>query len=223
MLLTISQVLDCEQLSSIREKLTQVRWNDGRSTAGATASEVKRNLQADLSSRSGVSLSETIKTALASNRLVQAAIIPRTFSKPLVSKTGVGGGYGLHVDNPFMRHGTDTLRTDVSFTLFLSDPDSYSGGDLVIEDAGMTHTLKANAGDLVIYPSTSLHAVREVESGDRIVCVGWIESWIRSPEDRQTLFDLENLYATLGTKHDAQSLEMLTLSKAIANLKRRFS
>ena len=117
----------------------------------------------------------------------------------------------------------DQVRTDISFTLFLSDPDTYKGGELVIEHAGATQSLKLKVGDMVIYPSTSLHQVAPVREGERVVCVGWVESLIARPDDRETLFDLTNLKATLGETHDPQSPQMLTLSKAIANLIRRFS
>jgi PKHD-type hydroxylase len=141
----------------------------------------------------------------------------------LVSRTQAGGGYGLHVDNPFMGEGSARLRTDLSFTLFLSDPGNYEGGELEIETAGFTQSLKLPAGDLVLYPSTSLHRVADVRSGTRLVCVGWIESLVPDAGERELLFDLENLKATLAQSHAPQSPEMLTLSKTISNLLRKFS
>ena len=122
-----------------------------------------------------------------------------------------------------MGDGAAQLRTDLSFTLFLSDPEDYDGGELSIEHVGLTQRLKPLAGDLVLYPSTSLHEVRPVTRGTRFACVGWIESAVRAPEDREILFELENLRASLSGRLDPQSLDMLTLSKALANLKRRFA
>ena len=158
--------------------------------------------------------------AIRAHPVLAAAAQPRRFSPLLVSRTQDGGTYGLHVDNPFMGTGEARLRTDLSFTLFLSEPDSYEGGELEINHAGNTHHAKAPAGDLVLYPSTSLHQVRPVTAGQRIVCVGWIESSIRDAAAREILFDLENLRATLGQTHDVRSPEYLTLSKSIANLMR---
>jgi PKHD-type hydroxylase len=138
----------------------------------------------------------------------------------MISRTGPGGGYGRHIDNAFMGTGERRLRTDLSFTLFLSDPATYEGGELDVETPAGQHLAKPAAGDLVLYPSTTLHEVRPVTSGERIVCVGWIESSIRDAAAREILFDLENLRATLATQHAPQSPEMLTLSKTVANLLR---
>ena len=115
------------------------------------------------------------------------------------------------------------MRTDLSFTLFLSDPADYDGGELNIDMAGMTHSVKGEVGDLVIYPSTTLHQVAEVTRGTRYVCVGWIESLIRSTEQREMLFDLDNLRAELLKSHDKNSPELLTLTKTIANLTRMWA
>ena len=181
---------------------------------------MKRNQQADLSSRSGVKLKERLGAAIFGHPVLRAAGQPKRFSRLMVSKTGPGGGYGLHVDNAFMGQGETRLRTDLSFTLFLSDPESYVGGELVVELAGMQQSFKPAAGDLVLYPSTSLHQVAPVTEGERIVCIGWIESSVRDGAGRDILFDLENLRVSLAQRLDAQSAEMLTLAKAIANLQR---
>jgi PKHD-type hydroxylase len=223
MLITISDLLDAESLSEVKQLVATLAWKDGAQTAGVTAAQVKHNQQADLTSRMGAKLRKLLMAAIVTHPVFVAAARPRQFTPLLVSKTGNGGGYGLHVDNPFMGTAAGQIRTDVSFTLFLSDPDTYQGGELVIEHAGATQSLKLKAGDMVVYPSTSLHQVAPVSKGERVVCVGWAESLIARPDDRETLFDLANLKATLSETHDPQSPEMLTLSKAIANLLRRFS
>ena len=187
MLITIANVLDLEALDKVRSLITTVRWKDGAETAGATAREVKRNLQADLTSRTGAQLRDQLVQTISSNPVLQAAAQPARFSKLLISKTEEGGGYGLHVDNALMPLGNDKMRTDLSFTLFLSDPDSYEGGELQIEHSGQSIQLKPEAGDLVLYPSTSLHRVNEVSSGERLACLGWIESRIKHAEDRELI------------------------------------
>lgn len=220
MLLTLTNVLDAAALQRAQEMVKALTWRDGAETAGGTARQVKRNLQADLSTRIGTKLKLQLQSAIERHSVLKAAARPAKFSTLLISQTKDGGGYGLHIDNPYMGTGTDRLRTDLSFTLFLSDPDSYNGGELSIEHAGVTQSLKAKAGDLILYPSTSLHQVLPVTHGERYVCVGWIESHIRDPFARETLFDLENIRATLKATHDAQHPVMLTLAKSIANLQR---
>ena len=161
--------------------------------------------------------------AISNHRVLKAAAQPKRFSKLIVSKTEKDGGYGLHVDNAFMPMGDGHIRTDLSFTLFLSSPEAYEGGELIIEHAGQTLGVKPKAGDLILYPSTNLHEVRTVTSGTRLVCVGWIESQIPRGDDREVLFDLINLKTDLSRDHEPQSATMLMLAKSIANLKRRFS
>lgn len=223
MLLTVSNLLKRAELDAARELIATLAWRDGAETAGRTARAVKQNMQADLSSRTGTALREALHSALRAHPVLMSAAQPKRFSKLLISRTDRGGGYGLHVDNAIMGDGETAIRTDLSFTLFLSAPEDYDGGELAIEHAGLTHSLKGEAGDLVLYPSTSLHQVTDVTSGTRIVCVGWIESRIQRHDDREMLFDLINLRAELAGRFDAQSPEMLTLSKTIENAKRRFS
>lgn len=222
MLLTLSNVLDATDLDEVGALIASLSWRDGVETAGGMARAVKRNQQADLSSRTGAQARQLLKTKVECHPVLRAAAQPRQFSKLIVSRTEAGGGYGHHVDNPFMGAGESRLRTDFSFTLFLSEPDDYEGGELEIELAGMTQSVKLPAGDLVLYPSTSLHRVAPVVSGKRLVCVGWIESSVPDAAVREIIFDLENLRTSLAGKVDLQSPEMLVLSKSISNLVRRF-
>lgn len=222
MLLTLSGVLTPDNLAEVRALLGTLAWQDGAKTAGSVAKAVKRNQQADLTTRTGAGLRDRLVAAVQAHPVLRAAAQPKRFSKIIVSKTEEQGGYGYHMDNAFMGTGDQRLRTDLSFTLFLSDPDSYEGGELEIDHAGMSQSVKLPAGDLVLYPSTSLHRVAPVTSGSRLVCVGWIESAVTDVAVRDILFDLENLRTSLSAKHDAQSPEMLTLAKTISNLLRRF-
>jgi len=223
MQLTLGGVLDAELLDQARTLVSQVSWRDGAETAGATAKAVKNNLQADLGSRTGSKLKVLLEKAIHTHPVLNAAARPKRFSPILISRTENGGGYGAHVDNALMGRGADRLRTDLSFTLFLSEPDSYEGGELVIDQAGATQSIKGQAGDLFLYPSTTLHAVAPVTNGIRMVCIGWIESAVPDAMDREILFDLENLRTSLNGQLPAQSAELLTLSKVYSNLIRRFA
>lgn len=222
MILVINALDDAEHLAALRERIAMLKWRDGRETAGAVAREVKRNLQAAMDP-AGRRMQDELLPIIADNSIVKAAAQPRRFSPLIVSKTGVGGHYGAHVDNALMGRGGQRLRTDLSFTLFLTPPDEYDGGELVIHAAGMTQEVKAEAGHLVLYPSSSIHEVQPVTRGERIVCVGWIESLIADHARREMLFDLENLRAGLREKLPGQSAELLTIDKTIANLLRMWA
>ena len=195
----------------------------GGGTAGAVASKVKRNEQADLTADKGSKLHDFLFGAIKNNRVVQTAARPNKWSRVMVSRTKDSGGYGMHIDNAIMGGGQHWMRTDLSFTLFLSDPETYEGGELVVELAGGTQSFKLKAGDLLLYPSTTLHQVRDVVSGERVVCVGWVESRVRDLAQRELLFDLENLRTELRKTLSTQSAELLTLDKSIANLLRMWS
>lgn len=220
MFLTLTHILSPAMLADVRSLSEALSWESGTVTAGATARQVKRNEQAKLTGATGVKLKQILQSRIETHPVLKAAAQPRRFSPLLLSRTGPGGGYGRHIDNPFMGTGEFRVRTDLSFTLFLSDPDTYEGGELAIDTAAGEHLAKPAAGDLVLYPSTTLHEVRRVTSGTRLACVGWIESTVRDAAAREILFDLENLRASLSVKHTDQSPEMLTLSKTIANLLR---
>ena len=223
MILSIAAIQDAEKLAQIQTGVEAVSWRDGRETAGPVAREVKRNEQAILTDGPGRALRDLLTPIISENPVVKAAARPRRISAPMVSKTKNEGHYGAHVDNAIMGAGTAQMRTDISFTLWLSDPASYEGGELVVHHAGMTQSIKGKAGDLVLYPSTSIHEVKPVTSGTRIVCVGWIESMVRDVEQREMLFDLENLRASLRQTLPKGSGELLTLDKTMANLLRMWT
>jgi PKHD-type hydroxylase len=223
MIFAVHALPDADRLAAIHDRIALLEWRDGRETAGAVAREVKRNEQAVMDSTPGRSLQDEITRLLADHPIIRAAAQPRRFSHLLISRTGAGGGYGAHVDNALMGRSEKRVRTDLSFTLFLTPPEDYEGGDLVIHAAGMTQTVKGEVGHLVLYPSGSIHEVRPVTRGQRIVCVGWIESLIADGAARQLLFDLENLRASLRQQLPSQSAELLTLDKTIANLLRMWA
>lgn len=221
MFLVIGNVLSASALGGCKAAIETLEWRDGAQTAGASAKKVKKNLQADLSSEAGKSLVSDVMSALRSNQVLMAAARPAEFSPLLLSKTQAGGGYGEHVDNAVMGAERRKIRTDLSFTLFLSDPEHYEGGALSLDLPGGIQKLKPAAGDLVLYPSTLIHEVEPVESGERLAAVGWIQSDIRSAEQRQILFDLEQVRATLRGRA-SQGPELLMLDKAISNLLRQW-
>lgn len=223
MILAVHAIPEADRLAAIADRIALLEWRDGRETAGATAREVKRNEQAAMGSTAARSVADDISHILWDHPVIRAAAQPRRFSPLLISRTGEGGGYGAHVDNALMGRGERRVRTDLSFTLFLTPPEDYEGGALVIHAAGMTQEVKGGAGHMVLYPSGSIHEVRPVTRGQRIVCVGWIESMIADAGQREMLFDLENLRASLRAQLPGQSPELLTLDKTIANLLRMWA
>jgi len=223
MILTVSAIEDAQTLSAMREAIARLEWRDGRSTAGKTARAVKQNQQAVLDTGEGRTLRDRLRSTIETHAIVQAYARPRRLTQPMISRTHGGGHYGAHVDNALMDMGASRLRTDISFTLFLSDPANYEGGELVVHGAGATSWIKAEAGELVLYPSTSIHEVRPVTGGERIAAVGWIESMVRDQEQREMLFDLENLRASLRERLRPRSGELLMLDKSISNLVRMWA
>ena len=223
MILVINAIPEADHLTAIAERIALLEWRDGRETAGSVAREVKRNEQGAMDSAAGRALQDELSRLVSDNTVVKAAAQPRRISPIIISKTGVGGKYGAHVDNALMGRGGQRLRTDLSFTLFLTPPGDYDGGELVVHAAGMTQELKGEAGYLVLYPSGSIHEVKPVTRGTRIVCIGWIESLVADAASREMLFDLENLRTSLRAALPSQSAELLTLDKTIANLLRMWA
>lgn len=220
MILSIAAITDAELMAEIGGDFAKLHWRDGRATAGAVAGAVKRNEQAVMTDGAGRAVGETLRSVILDNPVVRAAARPRRMSPLMISRTKDGGHYGAHVDNALMGKADKRLRSDLSFTLFLTDMGDYEGGELIIHHAGVTQSVKGTAGELVLYPSSSIHEVTPVTSGERIVCVGWIESLVADGARRELLFDLENLRVSLRGSLPAQSAELLTLDKTIANLLR---
>ncbi len=192
-------------------------WLDGKNTAGTHAAIVKKNLQLDRNSEKSKILSDQIIKSIKSDQLIKSFALPSRLHGLLFSKTSEGQGYGMHVDNAYMSSG----RSDLSFTLFLSGPESYSGGELCIQTFQNKKKFKLKPGEIVIYPSTSLHSVEPVTQGQRLVCIGWIQSYISSNEDRETLFLIDSgARGLLATHGRSPQLDLVFL--AYNNLLRRF-
>ena len=207
------------ELQELRNALADpaAPWIDGASTAGWHARALKRNQQLDAASELQQRLAQRIETLLTAQPLLQAAAFPRHIHGLLFSRSGVGEGYGRHVDNAWMRGG----RSDLSFTLFLSEPEAYAGGALVLETPGGEESFRLPAGHALVYPSTLLHRVEPVTAGERLVAVGWIESRIRQAEQRELLFELDTARRALFERHGKDEIFDL-ISRSYSNLLRRW-
>jgi PKHD-type hydroxylase len=215
MQIVIGNVLLAEEIETVRAALQHARFVDGRVTAGFAARRVKDNQQAEGSDRSLGTIRKLVAERILGNEVFRLAVRPKALSSLLFSRYEVGMHYGSHVDDALM----DGMRTDVSFTLFLSDPTSYDGGELTIESAAGEETFKPAAGALVAYAATSLHRVADVTRGTRLAAVGWARSFVRDPARRELLFDLDTARRQLFAR-EGKSPEFDLISKSFANLMR---
>ena len=190
-------------------------WEDGKKTAGNHAAKVKNNLQLNRNSEISQKYSKLISKKILSEPLIKSFCLPKNIHGTMFTKSLKGMKYGRHIDNAFMSSG----RADLSFTLFLNKKNEYEGGELLIENINSEEKLKLNAGEIIIYPSTYLHSVEEVLRGERLVFVGWIESYVKSIEEREYLFDLDAAAKSLLSKH-GRSDELDLIFKSYSNLLR---
>ena len=211
------QLLNAKEINLIKKELEEANqdWEDGKNTAGSHASKVKNNLQLKRQSDISKKLSLLVKKKLLSNDLIKSFTLPKHFHGIMFTKSLKGMSYGRHIDNAFMSSG----RADLSFTIFLSEKNQYEGGELLIENLNAENEFKLNIGEILIYPSTYLHSVQEVQKGERMVCVGWIESYVKSIEEREYLFDLDAGAKSLLAKH-GRSDELDLIFKSYSNLLR---
>lgn len=217
MFLVIGGLLDPHEAAAARDAAQRLTFEDGRATAGRFAREVKANDQAAVSPERDAILAK-VEAALMANPVFMAAARPRRLARLLLSRYREGQTYGAHVDDAIM----GGARTDLSFTLFLSDPETYEGGALIIQDALEERSIRLQAGDMILYPSNTLHRVEPVVSGERLAVVGWAASWVREPERREILFDLEQ---SLNEVHAAEGKTELfdRLAKTRTNLLRMWA
>ena len=226
MLLHVQNVLDAAQLAQCREQLGNAAWADGRVTAGYQSARAKNNRQLEETNPVARELGGLILDALAGHPTFFAGALPRCIYPPLFNRYDTGQSFGWHVDNAIRydrrTEPAEPIRTDLSATLFLSDPESYDGGELVIEDTFGTHSVKLPAGDLVLYPGSSLHRVQPVTRGARVAAFFWIQSFVRSDAQRRLLFDLDVAIQQLTAKlPDAP--ELVALTGVYHNLLREWS
>jgi PKHD-type hydroxylase len=193
MLLQIPEVLTAEQVAQCRAMLDEAEWVDGRVTAGPQSGRAKDNMQLPENSPAAQRMGDWIVDALQRNPLFVTAALPLRVFPPLFNRYTGGQSFGTHVDNS-IRQVTGTphrIRTDLSATLFFSEPDEYDGGELLVEDTYGTQSVKLPAGHLILYPSTSLHQVRPVTRGARVSSFFWVQSMVREDSQRALLFDLD--------------------------------
>jgi len=226
MLVCIPNVLNADQVSHLRSLLDSAgdAWVNGRVTAGYQGVPVKSNQQIDEQSQVARECQQIVASALERNPLFISAALPNVLYPPMFNRYSEGMGFGLHVDGSVRLNPRDgsKLRTDVSATLFLSDPGSYDGGELQIEDSYGMHSAKLPAGDLVLYPSTSLHQVTPVTRGVRVACFTWVQSLVRDDAQRAMLFDLDNSIQRLN-QTSADEVARRTLVGVYHNLLRQWS
>jgi PKHD-type hydroxylase len=213
MLLRIPKVLSSDELAHCRDRLAKAAWGDGRVTAGFQSAKAKNNLQLAQDSVEARELGALMVGALERSPLFVSAALPNHVFPPLFNKYEPGMGFGAHVDNAIRQiPGTPRrLRTDVSATLFISAPEDYDGGELIVEDTFDTHNVKLPAGDMILYPATSLHRVAPVTRGARIASFFWIQSMVKDDGERTLLFNLDRAIVQLGqAAPDQPALVQLT-------------
>jgi PKHD-type hydroxylase len=194
-LIHIPALLTQEELLTIDTLVAKAQFTDGKLTASLAAREVKQNEQIESGNEQLDAIQKIISAALKQSPLFNIAALPKTVHPFLVSKYVTGKYYGWHVDSPIM--GNPPLRTDLAMTIFLSDPAAYEGGELVIQSDTGNSAFKPTKGDAVLYPCQYLHCVNEIKSGERIAAVTWVQSNVKNPEQRQILFQLNQVHSAL--------------------------
>lgn len=225
MMLHIPEVLTPEQVLECRRLLQQAPWADGKSTAGFQSAMAKDNLQLPEDCAEARQIGALILKALERNPLFIAAALPDRIFPPLFNCYQGGQSFGLHVDNSVRmnRASGERVRTDLSATLFFTGPDEYDGGELVVEDTYGAHSVKLPAGDLILYPSTSLHRVTPVTRGARVCSFFWIQSMVRDDGQRSLLFDLDTGIQRLNQELGADHAASVQLTGVYHNLLRRWA
>jgi PKHD-type hydroxylase len=220
MLICVPDVLNKAEVAEFRAAMDAADWEDGRATAGGQSAMVKKNEQLPPSSDIARQLGQAVIKALVANPLFVSAAIPKQIFPPLFNRYGVGQHFGVHVDNA-VRGDQLTgarIRTDLSVTLFLSEPEEYDGGELIVEDYYGSHRVKLPAGHLVLYPATSLHAVTEVTRGVRVASFFWLQSMVRDGHARSLIFDLDTAIQGLVQRVGRDDPELVKLTGIYHNL-----
>jgi len=221
MLITIPEILTKDEVEQFKQHLNNAPWQDGKRTAGGQAVHVKANQQLDDNHELTQQLSQTLLTRLTSHPMFVSASLPNKIFPPKFNRYQHGGHYGLHVDNSIMSlPNGESLRTDISSTLFFSEPDEYEGGELAIETQYGAQEVKLNAGDMIIYPSTSLHQVKPVTKGSRVSAFFWVHSLVKDSQQREQLFELDQSIQVLTMDRGSDDSEVKRLTGIYHNLVR---
>jgi PKHD-type hydroxylase len=227
MLVAVPAVLSPEQLAEVRRLVDAGNWEDGGATAGRQSELAKHNLQLPSSDANAAAAGEIVLAALSANGLFMSAALPHRVFPPLFNRydAAEGHGFGSHVDNAirYLPDRSGRIRTDLSATLFLSDPDDYEGGELIVEDTYGEHAVKLPAGDMVLYPSTSLHRVEPVTSGSRVASFFWVQSMVRDDGQRALLLEMDAAIRTLATNLGDKDPSIVSLTGTYHNLLRRWA
>ena len=212
------KLLNSEELEILRKNLEKdsLEWEDGKLTAGKHAAQEKNNLQLRRDSDLSIKFSGLITKKILSNELIKSFALPKKIHGTIFSRSTSGMKYGRHIDNAYMSSG----RADLSFTVFLNCKKNYEGGALSIQGINSEDKFKLDAGEIIIYPSTYLHSVEKVIDGERLVFIGWIESYVKSIEEREYLFDLDAAARSLLAKY-GRSEEVDLIYKSYSNFLRR--
>jgi PKHD-type hydroxylase len=227
MLIAVPQVLSSDQLAEVRRLVDAGEWRDGKATAGQQSELAKRNLQLPSSDANAQAAGRIVMEAIANNGLFMSAALPDRVFPPLFNRYDAGAGHGFdsHVDNAirYLDDKSNRIRTDLSATLFLADPDDYDGGELIVEDTYGEHAVKLPAGDMVLYPATSLHRVEAVTRGSRVASFFWIQSMVRDDGQRTLLLNMDAAIRTLAGKLGDKDPSVVSLTGSYHNLLRRWA
>ena len=225
MMLHIPELLTKAQVTKLRAQIDGAAWVDGNATSGAQSALAKRNQQLPEGSPAAASAGGLILDALEKNPLFVSAALPQVVFPPLFNRYEGGGTFGVHVDNSIRqtRDGSTRIRTDLSATVFLTEPDDYDGGELLVEDTYGVHEVKLPAGDMILYPSSSLHQVTPVTRGARVSSFFWIQSMIREDARRTLLFQMDVAIQQLAAKVGAGAPELVSLTGTYHNLLRMWA
>jgi len=222
MLVTIPNVLNNEDISVIQDLMSTANFHEGTASAGNEAKRVKNNHEMFISDVEKQRLDNLVMGKLVQNKTYVAAAFAKRIAAPFYAKYSEGMHYGKHIDDPVMGPANQRYRSDISITIFLNDAEAYDGGELVISTAFGEQKVKLNAGDVVLYPSSSTHRVAEVTRGERLVAVTWLQSTIRDPAQREILFNLSQAReALIASSPESKELELL--SNSYVNLLRMWS
>jgi PKHD-type hydroxylase len=223
MLVHLEQVLTSGQVARCRERLAAADWADGRVTAGEQSARAKRNLQVPEDAPAARELGEMILAALGRNPQFVSAALPLRVFPPMFNRYDAGMAFDTHVDNAIRFAGPVRFRTDLSATLFLTDPGDYDGGELIVEDAYGEHAVKLPAGDMILYPASSLHRVAPVTRGSRWAAVLWAQSMVRADPQRSLLHDLDTAIQALTLKVGQADAAVISLAGTYNNLIRMWA